>query len=99
MPNFETRARRLEGHGPPKSDQGFIGDRYTDIDSGEAWAKRKTGWTNRTRLEVHPTMRQKGAWVAAAMAANKKFEQWVIESLDKEAKKRPLDFEPFPDTQ
>lgn len=82
MPNYETKARRLEGHGPPLVDEGFIGDRYTDLDSGELWAKRKTGWTNRTQAVIHPTIRQKGAWCRAADEQKQNLETWVCEKLD-----------------
>lgn len=82
MPNYETIPTNRTGHGPPKPDLGTIGDKYTDQLTGEVWAKRKTGWTNRTRLEIHPTIRQKSAWVTAAEKRGQNLEAWVTTTLD-----------------
>ncbi len=85
---IETKPTNREGKGPPAADLGTIGDRYTDTSSGEVWAKRKEGWTNRSTLVLHPTIRQKGDWIEATKVGglNRNLEAWVFKTLDAAAK-------------
>lgn len=91
MPNFESQRQRLEGHGDPDKSLGLISDHYTDLDSGEVWAKRKTGWTNRATITLHPTIRQKGTWLSSVRQASQgqPLESWICKTLDAAANPIP----------
>lgn len=90
MPNYETIPTKRTGKGPPPADLGTIGDKYTDEATGEFWTKRKTGWTNRTQVMLHPTNRQKSAWVQSAAATGQNLEQWATSTLEAAAKSENL---------
>lgn len=84
-PRRPARLQRLTGHGPPRIDAN-TGDRYTDLSSGEIYSLNKTGWSNRTRIQAHPTIRQKNAWTRAAREAGMNLERWIFKSLDAAAR-------------